>query len=118
MRRTVKFWRMPEPFLAVTVPSNIWVRVLSPSSTLTEMRTVSPTLNAGTSFFVCSASSALSNACIFFFLFLDKIRPPLQRSFDGLLLTPIGDLLMVPRQQYLGDLEAPVHRWAGIMRVF
>src|SRR5213593_2882379 len=54
--RTVNISRLPPPLRRITVPSKTWMRSLSPSTTRTCTRTVSPGLKAGTPLRSCSAS--------------------------------------------------------------
>src|SRR5690348_10800546 len=54
--RTVNVSRLPAPLRPMTVPSKTWMRSLSPSTTRTCTRTVSPGLKAGTPLRSCSAS--------------------------------------------------------------
>src|SRR5882724_11353774 len=54
--RTVKVSRLAPPLRRMTVPSKTWMRSLTPSTTRTCTRTVSPGLNRGTSLRTCSAS--------------------------------------------------------------
>src|SRR2546427_4655262 len=54
--RTVKVSRLAPPLRPMTVPSKTWMRSLSPSTTRTCTRTVSPGLNTGRSLRSCSAS--------------------------------------------------------------
>src|SRR2546428_7339848 len=54
--RTVKVSRLAPPLRPMTVPSKTWMRSLSPSTTRTCTRTVSPGLKGGTSLRSCSAS--------------------------------------------------------------
>src|SRR2546430_4667289 len=54
--RTVKVSRVAPPLRPMTVPSKTWMRSLSPSTTRTCTRTVSPGLKGGTSLRSCSAS--------------------------------------------------------------
>src|SRR5262245_52082954 len=55
--RTVNISRLEPPERPSTVPSNTWMRSLSPSTTRTWTRTVSPGLKAGTPLRSCSAST-------------------------------------------------------------
>ncbi len=57
--RTVKVCLRPAPFIPITMPSNAWARTLSPSTTLTTTRTVSPGRKSGTFSLSCSFSIAL-----------------------------------------------------------
>src|SRR5438552_7327297 len=54
--RTVNISRLPPPLRRITVPSKTWMRSLSPSTTRTCTRTVSPGLKGGNSLRSCSAS--------------------------------------------------------------
>src|SRR6058998_803643 len=54
--RTVNVSRLAPPLRPMTVPSKTWMRSLSPSTTRTCTRTVSPGLKGGTSLRSCSAS--------------------------------------------------------------
>src|SRR5437016_1893888 len=54
--RTVKVSRLAPPLRPMTVPSKTWMLSLSPSTTRTCTRTVSPGLKGGTSLRSCSAS--------------------------------------------------------------
>src|SRR5512139_340202 len=100
----------------MTIPSNTWMRSLSPSLTLTCTRTVSPDLIGGRST-VCVCST-VSIAPIFGSLLpllrqlandvallgielgsLQQFRPPLERAPERLSAPPAPDLAVVPRQQ-------------------
>src|SRR2546422_7477199 len=54
--RTVNVSRLAPPLRPITEPSKTWMRSLSPSTTRTCTRTVSPGLKPGTSLRSCSAS--------------------------------------------------------------
>src|SRR5580693_3326975 len=62
MRRTLNVSLMPVPRLPMTTPEKIWMRSLSPSTTLVCTRTVSPTLNLASSLRNCSDSIFFNNA--------------------------------------------------------
>src|SRR5260370_37644750 len=108
MRRTVNEALTPSPRLRITTPSKTWIRSFSPSTTLTDTRTVSPGATPARSFFSCPASAmrmacmtrgslleivlgrpALAEARHPFLLFRRKIRslqqipPPLPRPPNG-----------------------------------
>src|SRR5512139_4100706 len=108
----------------MTIPSNTWMRSLSPSRTLTCTRTVSPDLISGRST-VCICST-VSIAPIFGSLLPllnqlandvallgiefgspQQFRPPLERAPKRLAAPPAPDLAVVPRQQDSRHLLVP-----------
>src|SRR4029079_17196120 len=120
-------------------PSKFWIRVRSPSTTLTPTRSVSPGRNSGMVLVLLNCSMASASSCWMRFISfvlvlltlrargrwpsrvpvtLDQVRPPSPCLFRRLGLAPGGDLRMIPRSQHFGDPAPFPFDRPGIMRVF
>src|SRR3954452_18082364 len=122
--RTVKVSRAPWPWRLSTTPSNTWVRRRVPSTTWKCTRTRSPDENLGTR---RSCSRSRFSITV---LMAKNSRAALAGSGatlrDGssgfvpaaaLLEPPFAYALVVPRQQHVGDLPAPVFGRPGVVRI-
>src|SRR6185503_1471665 len=124
MRRTVKVEFSPRPRRPITTPEKIWMRSLSPSTTLVWTRTESPTSNLGESFRNCSDSILSNNAWLInsqflaFTFRLQQIRPALRRAQSRLLSTPLRDFGVISRKQHVGHRHAAEFRRTRIVRIF
>src|SRR5215213_8856697 len=133
--RTVKVSRTPDPWRAITTPSNTWVRRRVPSMTWKWTRTRSPASKRGTFFsWRCSmlsmivlivregvagvkkrvAPSGPARAS-------DSRRLDLERALrsatPALLETPLADPGVIARQQHLGHTPAAVAGGPGVVRI-
>src|ERR1700675_2254413 len=142
MRRTVNEALTPSPRLRINTPSKAWSRSFSPSTTLTDTRTVSPGTKPARSFFSCPASTmriacmtrgslleivlrrpALAEARHPLLLFrrevrrLQQIPPPLPRPPDGHDALPPFDPGVVTRAQNLRHGAVPEHLGARVLRM-
>src|SRR5579863_3720600 len=120
MRRTVKVAFNPCPRRPMTTPEKIWMRSLSPSTTLVWTLTESPTPNSSGFFRYCSDSILSSNAwfinSLFRFLF-HQVRPALFCPLFRLLNAPFRDFRVVAREQHLGHFHAAKFRRPRIVRI-
>src|SRR3990170_534320 len=142
MRRTVNEALTPSPRLRITTPSKTWIRSFSPSTTLTDTRTVSPGTRPARSFFSCPAST-MRIACMIrgslleivlgrpalaeprhpLLLFrrevrrLQQIPPTLPRPPDGHDALPPLDPGVIARAQHFRNGAAPEHLWARVLRM-
>src|SRR5881296_1268599 len=117
--RTVNVSRAPPCFCAMQIPSNTWMRSLSPSLIFTWTLMVSPGLNFGISVRSCCFSTT-SNAFITCYsnLFLQEIRSVLLRLLQGGFTAPFADGFVITRYQYFRYLPTPEFRGPRVMRVF
>src|SRR6185369_9985422 len=123
MRRTVKVSFRPRPRLPMTTPEKIWMRSLSPSTTLVCTRTLSPTSNSALSLRNCSDSIFSSNAWFIKSVLknsklLEQIRSPLFRPRLRLLHAPLRDLRVVAGQQHVGDFHPAKLGRPRVLRIF
>ena len=142
--RTVKVARAPPRCMPITMPSNTWMRSLSPSRTFTCTRTVSPGLIAGRLTMLAAldglngSHDSLSFAshrsrrptCPRFAITHpaarvfgsrarragEQIRPALERALERLAPPPLLDLRVVPRQQHRRHRHAPELRRPRVLR--
>src|SRR6266853_3553086 len=117
MRRTVKVWFTPCPRRPITTPEKIWMRSLSPSTTLVWTRTVSPTLNSAAFLRYCSDSILSSIAWFIKSHNSQQVWPAFARSEPSLLPEPPGDLRMIARKQYIRHLHAAKICWPRVLRI-
>src|SRR6185369_5418921 len=134
MRRTVKVSLRPRPRRPMTTPEKIWIRSLSPSTTLVWTRTESPTLNLAGSLRNCSDSILSSNAWFissfsFSMLrriarararlagFVQQIRATLGGASFGLVRSPLFDLRVMTGQQHFGHCHPAVYGRPRVMRI-
>src|SRR3954471_11681185 len=117
--RTVKVARAPPRCMPITMPSNTWMRSLSPSRTLTCTLTVSPGLIAGrlascprSTFSTAFMTLSFYASC----LLVQQIRAQPARSRERLFPPPLLDLRVVPRQQHRRHRDAAKVRRAGVLR--
>src|SRR5687768_10604867 len=118
--RTVNEARTPPRCMPMTMPSNTWIRSLSPSRTLTCTFTVSPACICGRSVicvFSTTSIAPMGNSLLRFhqltqdFLLFhvqlrvgQQIRPPQQRQLERLTLAPLAYLAVMARDQHVGNL--------------
>src|SRR5580704_19143519 len=101
MRRTVKVSLRPPPRLPMTTPAKIWMRSLSPSTTLVCTFTESPTANFASSLRNCFDSIFFNNAWFITLNFLfQQIRSLFFRPQFCLLQPPFFDLGVVAVHQH------------------
>src|SRR3954469_12386867 len=113
--RTVNVARAPPRCIPITMPSNTWMRSLSPSRTLTCTRTVSPGLIAGR--WVSCPRSTVSTAVMTLLPFLlQQIRTVGACALERLLPPPLFNLFVVPRQQHGGHDMAAELSGTGVLR--
>src|SRR3989442_5647742 len=117
MRRTVKVSFIPCPRRPITTPEKIWMRSLSPSTTLVWTRTVSPTPNSAAFLRYCSDSILSSIAWFIKSQNLQQVWPAFARSEPSLLSAPAGDLRVVARKQYIRHFHAAKIRWPRVLRI-
>src|SRR3989442_6303817 len=122
MRRTVKVLFNPRPRLPITTPEKIWMRSLSPSTTLVWTRTESPTLNLAGSLRNCS-DSILSNSAwliksLYLFLrFGQQVWPALRGAQPGLFGAPFFYLCVMAGEEDFRDFHPAKLRWPRVMRI-
>src|SRR5437016_1537487 len=147
MRRTVKVSFKPRPRLPITTPVKIWMRSLSPSTTLVCTRTVSPTPKS-TGFLRNCSDSILSSIAWFIIkvcwgagvvercrrarpfstnpllhdsitpLFHQHVRPLLFGPVPGLFRAPSGDFRVVAGEQHFRHLHPAELRRPPVLRIF
>src|SRR5690349_21737625 len=131
--RTVNDARTPPRCMPMTMPSNTWMRSLSPSRTLTCTFTVSPACICGRSV-ICVFSTTsiapmgdsllrfhqLSQDFLLFHIQLrvgQQIRPPQQRQLERLTLAPFPNLAVMARNQHVGNFPLSKLRRPRVVRV-
>src|SRR5450759_5190886 len=142
--RTVKVARAPPRCIPITIPSNTWIRSLSPSRTFTCTRTVSPDFIWDRSFNCPPSIASIARIVVLLpshsgdrpvapsilhqlaqngALFViqlgggQQFRPPRQSSRHRLPLSPAPDLRVMPREQHVRHLEAAELGWPRVVRV-
>ena len=124
---------MPRPRLAMTSPWKIWTRSLSPSLIRTWTLTVSPTAKGvevllhvlvfdhlhqvHVCSFPCEARSRSWRSSVGQGLRVEEVGPPLARLLQRLAAPPFVDLLVVPREQDLGDRHPPEFAGPGVVGI-
>src|SRR5688572_22480758 len=131
--RTVNEARTPPRCMPMTMPSNTWIRSLSPSRTLTCTFTVSPADICGRSV-ICVFSTTsiapmgdsllrvhqLSQDFLLFYVQLrvgQQIGPSGQRQLQRLPLAPLAYLAVMARYQHVGNLPLSKLRRPSVVRV-
>src|SRR6266403_403446 len=99
------------------MPSNTWMRSLSPSLIFTCTLMVSPGLNPGISVRSCCFST-MSNAFIDFSNLLHQIGPVSLRLLHRRYLPPLADSFVITRYKNFGHLPSPEFRRPRVMRMF
>ena len=114
--RTVNVARAPPRCMPITMPSNTWMRSLSPSRTFTCTFTVSPGLIAGRC--VSCPRSTFSTAFMTCLSFSDYPTGPggAARALERLLPPPFLDLRVVPGQQHRRDPQPAELRGPRVLR--
>src|ERR1051325_819972 len=137
MRRTVNVSFKPRPRRPITTPEKIWMRSLSPSTTLVWTRTESPTLKSVLSLRNCSPSILSSNAwfinqfSVSSFQFsvpehlklktspaAEQIRPSFLRALPRLFHPPLRNLRVVAGDQHVGNFHSAKFRRTRPLRIF
>src|SRR6187399_1531546 len=131
--RTVNDARTPPRCMPMMMPSNTWMRSLSPSRTLTCTFTVSPACICGRSV-MCDFSTTsiapmggsllrfhqLSQDFLLFhveFRIHQQIGPSYQRQLERLTLPPPANLAMVARYQHIRHFPLSKLGRPGVVRV-
>src|SRR3990170_1410147 len=131
--RTVNDARTPPRCMPMTMPSNTWMRSLSPSRTLTCTFTVSPACICGRSV-ICVFSTTsiapmgdsllrfhqLSQDFLLFHIQLgvrQQIGPPQQRQLERLTLAPLANLAVMARDQHVGNFPVSILRRPRVVRI-
>src|SRR5687767_12319888 len=131
--RTVNEARTPPRCIPMTMPSNTWMRSLSPSRTFTCTFTVSPACICGRSV-ICVFSTTsiapmgdsllrfhqLAQDFLLFHVKLgvgQQIGPPRQRQLERLPLAPLANLPVMARHQHVRNFPVSKLRGARVMRV-
>src|SRR5690242_16748259 len=131
MRRTVNISFKPRPRLPITTPVKIWIRSLSPSTTLVCTRTVSPTPKfAG---FLRNCSDSILSSIAWFIKSLlwwrlgaattdcfevGQVRSSFERPLLRLFAPPLFDLRVISREQNIRHLHAAKLGWPRVLRIF
>src|ERR1700722_14018290 len=126
MRRTLNVSFRPCPRRPMTTPEKIWMRSLSPSTTLVCTFTESPTANSSGFFRYCSDSILSSNAWFINFfggaffrrVSFQQIRPAFFRPLPRLLGPPLRDFRVVAREQHFRQFHPAEFSRPRVMRIF
>src|SRR5687767_12341948 len=131
--RTVNEARTPPRCIPMMMPSNTWMRSLSPSRTLTCTFTVSPACICGRSV-ICVFSTTsiapmgdsllrfhqLSQDFLLFHIQLcigQQIRPPHERQLNRLALSPLANLAVMARDEHIRHLPLSELRRPRVVRI-
>src|SRR6185312_3806899 len=131
MRRTVNVSFSPRPRLPITTPVKIWIRSLSPSTTLVCTRTVSPTPKfAG---FLRNCSDSILSSIAWFIKSLlwwrlgaattdcfevGQVRSSFERPLLRLFASPFLNLRVVAREQHFRHFQAAKLGRPRVLRIF